>query len=69
MAVISHSLWSRYFNRQPSALGQRIRLDGQETRIIGIMPASFEFPSPWYDGHEAELWAPLRVDGDQGRSK
>ncbi|MHC4517052.1 MAG: ABC transporter permease [Planctomycetota bacterium] len=62
VAVIGHSLWSRCFDRDPAALGKTIQLDGQETTVVGIMPAAFEFPSAWYDGHDAELWVPLPLD-------
>jgi len=59
VAVISYSLWSRFFASDPKTLGRTIRLDGIDTTIVGIMPADFEFSSAWYDGHDFELWTPL----------
>jgi predicted permease len=61
VAVISDALWRRAFGRAPAALGGPIRLDGQAFTVIGIMPPSFEFISPWHDGNDRELWIPLTV--------
>jgi len=46
VVVISQALWRRCFNRQPSALGRSIRLNGHEATVVGIMPTAFEFPTP-----------------------
>ena len=62
VAVISHSLWLRCFEQDPAVLGQTIQLDGQEATVVGVMPATFEFPSAWYNGHDAELWVPQSLD-------
>jgi predicted permease len=62
VVVISHGLWLRSFAGDPGVVGRTIRLNGQRVTVVGIMPASFEFQSPWYDGHEYELWAPLVLD-------
>jgi len=59
VAVISHALWDRVFAADPAALGRTIRLDGREFTVVGIMPPEFEFQSPWYDGHDCELWIPF----------
>lgn len=62
VVVISHKLWARVFASDPAAIGRTLRLDGMEHTVIGIMPANFEFASPWHDGHDRELWLPLRLD-------
>ena len=62
VAVISHSLWTRFFAADTQIIGQSIKLDGQETTVIGVMPADFEFSSPWYHGQEYELWTPFTFD-------
>jgi putative ABC transport system permease protein len=58
VVVISHALWTRRFGRDPSALGQTMVLDGRPWRIVGIMPAGFEYPLG------SELWMPLRFTTD-----
>jgi len=58
VAVISERLWKRRFGRDPNLLGSKITLDGKPTTVVGIMPASFEFPpgSP-----DRTLWLPMQL--------
>jgi len=62
VAVISYNLWTRSFGADPDIVGQSMRLNGRETTIVGVMPADFEFSSPWYQGQEYELWTPFTFD-------
>jgi len=68
VAVISDGLWRQAFAADPAALGRVVPIDGIGTTIVGIMPAGFEFASPWYRGASCELWLPLRLmrDGSRG---
>ncbi|HYB95088.1 MAG TPA: ABC transporter permease [Vicinamibacterales bacterium] len=54
VVVISHALWTRRFGANPSLVGQQIVLDAVPHEVIGVMPASFQFPL------RSELWVPLR---------
>jgi putative ABC transport system permease protein len=38
---LSYDYWDRYFNRDPRALGQSIRLAGRNYTIIGVVPQSY----------------------------
>lgn len=51
--VLSDALWLKYWSRSPAVIGQQVRLNGQSSTVIGVMPASFRF----YDG--AEIWFSL----------
>jgi putative ABC transport system permease protein len=53
VAVMSHGLWARRFGSDSSIVGRTIRLDNEPTRIVGVMPAGFDYP------RGVELWAPL----------
>ena len=44
VVVLSHDLWKRRFNSDPSVLGQSVRLDRMSFTIVGVMPAGFQFP-------------------------
>ena len=44
VAVISYALWSSQFHRDLSALGQTIRLNGSQFRVVGVMPPEFVYP-------------------------
>ena len=53
VAVISHGLWQRAFGASENVLGQRLEIDGVSSRVIGVMPESFQFPKS-----DTALWEP-----------
>src|SRR6185295_19712497 len=56
-AVISERLWEHQFSRDPSIPGRAVVLDGDSVVIVGIMPASFEFP---FDSENPpQIWMPI----------
>ena len=63
--VLSHALWQRRFGGDPKVVGRVIRLDGNPLTVVGVMPASFEFPRggelPRGFGFAArpDVWRPL----------
>src|ERR1700693_4804352 len=57
MVILSHALWQRKFGGNPAVIGQMITIDGLSREVVGVMPASFGFPS-----FEAQLWIPLHMD-------
>ena len=44
VVVISHALWSSKFGGDPNILGRRIRLDERPHEVVGVMPATFDYP-------------------------
>jgi putative ABC transport system permease protein len=48
--LISYGLWQRRFGSDPTVLGRRLRIDGQELTVIGVMPRDFRFP------FQTDLW-------------
>jgi putative ABC transport system permease protein len=57
VTVLSHELWQRRFGGRRDVLGQVLQIDGVATRVVGVMPAPFRFPSV-----QTELWQPLTID-------
>jgi putative ABC transport system permease protein len=53
VVVLSHRLWLRLFEGNPSAIGRVLRLNGRPHTIIGVMPPRFG----WY-GNDG-FWLPL----------
>lgn len=54
VALISHTLWQRRFNRDPSILGQPLTLDGAPYTIVGVLPAAASaFPLD-----QVQIWVP-----------
>ncbi|MHB8540384.1 MAG: ADOP family duplicated permease [Candidatus Acidiferrales bacterium] len=45
VCLISYALWQSRFGGNPSAIGQMLSIDGQSTRIIGVLPRNFEWPT------------------------
>jgi predicted permease len=64
VVVISHELWERSFAGDPGIIGRIIRLDGADNRVVGVMPAGFEFASPWLRTSTTDVWTPLRFEPD-----
>jgi predicted permease len=54
VAVIGESLWRR-LGGDPATIGRKIMLDRDPYTVIGVMPASFQFP---YRAALTELWIP-----------
>ena len=60
VALISHGLWQRRFGGR-DAIGAQLTLDRQPYTIIGVMPASFQFPrrGAEFNNLPADVWLPL----------
>lgn len=55
--VISDGLWKRAFGADPHILGRALRLDNDEYRVIGVMPAGFRDQGRTPEERNTELWA------------
>lgn len=70
VVVLSEGTWRRYFGGDPGIINRRITLGDVRTRVIGVMPAVFTFPSladPGAGTNSAgdvdevpEFWAPMQ---------
>jgi predicted permease len=54
VVVLSYGLWQRQFGGSMQALGSGLIMDGRKSRIIGVMPASFQYP---FD--DTQVWEPM----------
>ena len=45
VALIAYSLWQNRFGGDRAVVDRVISLDGQPTRIVGVLPRDFEFPT------------------------
>jgi hypothetical protein len=59
VALISEQLWTTWFSRDPNVIGRSYFVSDSMKTIIGVMPASFQFPSD-----RTMLWVaePFRLD-------
>jgi putative ABC transport system permease protein len=60
VVVLSHALWVRRFDANPSIVGRVIRLNGVPMTVLGVMKPDFRYP-----GQEIELWVPLTVPAQE----
>lgn len=54
VVVLSYRLWQRSFGGSPQALGADILMDGRKSRVIGVMPESFQYPF-----EDTQVWEPV----------
>jgi putative ABC transport system permease protein len=54
-AVLSYAFWQSRLAGDPGAVGRAIELDARQYTIVGVMPASFRYPS------RAQLWMPKEM--------
>jgi putative ABC transport system permease protein len=52
VVVLSHDLWAGRFGSDATIVGRTITLDDEAARVIGVMPAGFDFP------RGTDLWTP-----------
>ena len=45
VVMISYGLWQDHYNRDPGVLNRLINLDGSPTRVVGVLPRDFQFPT------------------------
>ena len=66
VAVISDRFWWSRFGGDPSILDRTLRLDGQDVKVIGVMPPTFEHPLLW---GTIDVWRPLAFTAEQRQSR
>jgi len=56
VVLLSDGLWRSAFGANAGVVGQTIRLKGEPSTVVGVMPASFKTDA------EADLWTPVRAN-------
>jgi predicted permease len=57
--VIGYGLWQSRFGGDPAIVGRTLSLDGTPATVIGVMPATFRFPTA-----DVQVWSPLILADD-----
>jgi len=69
VVVLSNGFWQRGFAGDRGIINQSITLDAESYTVVGIMPASFQFPHPSFTsftgGEPADIWLPLNYSAEQ----
>jgi predicted permease len=53
-AIIGYKVWVDRYRSDPGVIGQTIKVNGEQTTILGVMPDGFRFPE------EEDIWIPRR---------
>jgi predicted permease len=61
-AVVSASFWRKNFGGDPTVIGKKINVGSSLLTIIGVMPATMDYPSG------IEIWMPHEPDPRQSRT-
>jgi predicted permease len=62
VVILGHGLWQRRFGSDASIVGRPLSLNGTPHVVVGVLPATFEFPDA-----EIDLWAPLVFENAPAR--
>ncbi|MCR4375036.1 MAG: ABC transporter permease [Acidobacteria bacterium] len=54
--LVSASLWQRRYGRSPDIVNRQITINGLPARVVGVLPADFEFL-----GDTADVWSAFQV--------
>src|SRR5262249_42203302 len=57
VVILSQGLWNRRFGGASDVVGRRLQIDGVDFQVIGVMPATFQFPA-----RETQFWAPITTN-------
>ena len=70
VVVVGETFWKRRLAGDPSVIGRTVELDGRSFTVVGVMPATFQFPYraasllPGVAAHAmTDVWMPLVLQG------
>ena len=55
-AILAYGFWQSKFGGDAGVIGRQIAIDGNALTVVGILPPTFDFPTP------ADLWLPLKIE-------
>jgi predicted permease len=60
VVLLSDGLWRASFHSDPRIVGQVVKLSGKPYTVIGVMPATFNFPEQFGQDLQKGVWMPLQ---------
>jgi len=65
--LLTHGFWIRRFGGDPGIVGQALTINGDPMTVVGVLPASFDFPTVFAPGTRVDFIAgfPLSQETDQ----
>ena len=63
VVLLTNAWWRRQFNGDKNIVGRAFDINGQQTTVIGVLPASFDFGSVFAPGTKVDAITPLNLYG------
>jgi predicted permease len=63
VVLLTNAWWKRQFNGDPHIVGKAFDMNGQQTTVIGVLPASFDFGAVFAPGTKVDAITPLNLYG------
>lgn len=63
VVLLTNAWWRRQFNGDPNIIGKAFDMNGQQTTVIGVLPASFDFGAVFAPGTKVDAITPLNLYG------
>ena len=63
VVLLTNAWWKRQFNADPNIVGKSFDMNGQQTTVIGVLPASFDFGAVFAPGTKVDAITPLNLYG------
>ena len=52
VVILGYELWQKWYGKDPRAVGSKLRFEGNEHVVVGVMPPGFAFPA------DVKIWHP-----------
>jgi len=62
--ILTDALWKRRFASNSEIIGKTLQLNGKPVRVVGVMPASFDFTSVFAPGSRVDLFSPFPLTAE-----
>jgi putative ABC transport system permease protein len=60
VVLLSEGLWRQTFHADPTIVGQVVKVGGKPSTVVGVMPATFNFPDSIGPDLQKGVWLPMQ---------
>ncbi|HVW84262.1 MAG TPA: ABC transporter permease [Bryobacteraceae bacterium] len=65
--ILTHGLWQRRFGADPNIIGRALTLNDRSVRVVGVLPASFDFSTMFTPGSRVDILVPFPLSQETDR--
>src|SRR6185436_15033181 len=66
--MLTEKTWRRHFAADPTVVGRVVTIDKRPVRVIGVLPATFDFASVFAPGASVDLFTPYAMSERHNRN-